>query len=356
MAWFTELQEHGHEQVVLLANRDVGLQAIVAIHDTTLGPALGGVRLFDYATEQAALRDALRLARHMTYKSAMAGLDLGGGQAVILADPSQKTEALFRAFGRHLETLGGRFIAAEDMNTTVRDMEAIKRETDFVVGVGHSLGGSGDPAPVTAWGLFHAIRAALEVRHGSANLEGRTVAIQGVGAVGTRLAGHLHQAGAQLVYSDFNEDRLRYVLDTFGGAVLEGDAIYAAEADVLAPCAIGGVLGPYTIPSIRAPIVAAGANRVLEDDRRDASSLRERGITYVPDYVANSGGLISVSSEHFGWSRDKVMADAAGTFDRVKKVLNRAASERISTDQAATLIAEERIERLARLRRIHIPR
>ncbi len=354
MSIFEQLAGYGHEQIVYCRNDDVGLRAIIAIHDTTLGPALGGCRFYDYASESDAVRDVLRLSRGMTYKAAVAGLDLGGGKSVIIGDPSTKSEALFRAFGRFIQSLNGRYITAEDMNTTVEDMEDIRRETSYVTGSAAAHGGSGDPSPVTAWGVFHGIRACLEVLYGSPDLKGRSVAIQGVGNVGYYLAKYLHEAGARLQYADISGKRVARAMDEFGGSVLEGDEFYAANVDVLAPCAIGGVFNPRTIPMIKAPILCGGANNQLDDEVRDGESLAGRHIMYAPDYVVNAGGLINVYSELKGYGRDKAMADAANIFNTTKRVINKAKASGVTTAIAANRFAEERIEAVGRLQRVRV--
>ena len=354
MSPFEEMTALGHEQVVLCRNEQIGLRAIIAIHDTTLGPALGGCRLYRYASEADAMRDALRLSRGMTYKAAVAGLDIGGGKAVIIGDPSIKSEALFRAFGRHVDSLGGRYITAEDMNTNVEDMNWIRRETDWVMGAERELGGSGDPSPVTAWGVFHGIRACLEVVHGSSEVRGRKVAIQGVGNVGYHLAQYLHQAGAELAFADINHRNLARVVEDFGGAVLEGDDFFTHECDVLAPCAIGGIVSEVTVPMIRAPIIAGGANNVLDDEERDSALLGEKGIVYAPDYVINAGGLMSVYAELEAWPAGKAMKDAENVFNTVKRVLHKAQDEGVSSTTASNRLAEERIEAVAHLQRLRV--
>ncbi|MEZ4319060.1 MAG: Glu/Leu/Phe/Val dehydrogenase [Myxococcota bacterium] len=331
----------------------VGLRAIIAIHDTTLGPALGGCRLYDYASEDDALRDVLRLSRGMTYKAAVAGLDLGGGKSVILGDPSIKSEALFRAFGRHIESLNGRYYTAEDMNTNVQDMDYIRRETRFVTGAGSHVGGSGDPSPVTAWGVFHGIRACLEVVYGSPSVEGRSIAIQGLGNVGYHLARYLSERGATLVFSDINNRKLEAAVQEFGGTVVEGDAYYATECDVLAPCAIGGIVNQRTVGRIRAPIICGGANNILGVEERDGEALVERGITYAPDYVVNAGGLISVYSELKRWPEHKAMEDAANIFNTTKRILNLAKSKSLTAVAASNHVAEERIAKVAHIKRLY---
>lgn len=351
---FEEMAKLGHEQVMLCRNDSVGLRAIIAIHDTTLGPALGGCRLYDYASEADALKDVLRLARGMTYKAAVAGLDLGGGKAVIIGDPSIKNEAMFRSFGRHVESLGGRYITAEDMNTNVEDMNWIRRETKHVTGTGAHHMGSGDPSPVTAWGVFHGIRACLEVVYGSSEVAGRKVAIQGVGNVGFHLARYLHEAGAKLVYGDINHRNVKRALERFGGEVVEGDEIFTVDCDVFAPCAIGGIVNARTIGTIRAPIIGGGANNVLEDEESDSRLLGQKGITYAPDYVINAGGLMSVYAELRGWPHEKAMVDAENVFNTVKRVLHKAQAEGVSTITASNRLAEERIEAVAKVSRLRV--
>ncbi len=354
MSLFEQLASYDHEQVVFCRNDEVGLRAIIAVHNTTLGPALGGCRLYDYATEGDAVRDVLRLSRGMTYKAAVAGLDLGGGKAVILGESANKSEAMFRAFGRFVQSLNGRYITAEDMNTTVEDMDNIRRETSYVTGSAAAHGGSGDPSPVTAWGVFHGIRACMEVLYGSPELQGRTVAIQGVGNVGYYLAKYLHDAGAKLAYADISGKRIARAMEEFGGSVLEGDEFYGANVDVLAPCAIGGIINARTIPMIKAPIICGGANNQLDDETRDGESLAERHITYAPDYVVNAGGLINVYSELKGYGREKAMSDAANIFNTTKRVINRAQAQGLTTAIAANRVAEERIEAVGRLKRVHV--
>lgn len=351
---FAEMTEMGHEQVIFCRNEAAGLSAIIAIHNTTLGPALGGCRLYDYPTEEDALRDVLRLSRGMTYKAAVAGVDVGGGKAVIIGDTSIKNEGLFRAFGRFVHSLGGRYITAEDMNTNVEDMNFIRRETNFVTGAGVTVGGSGDPSPITAWGVYHGIRASLEVVYGSPEVKGRTVAIQGVGNVGTHLARYLKEAGANLVFSDINAPRLRKVVEEFGGKAVDSEDYFKTECDVLAPCALGGIINAHTIPMIKAPIIAGGANNVLEHEDRDGEALVERGITYAPDYVINAGGLISVAGELQRYPREKAMSDAANIFNTVKRVLNKAQSESCTTITASNRLAEERIELVAQIKRVRV--
>lgn len=355
MGIFLDMAELEHEQLVFCRNDDVGLRAIIAVHSTALGPALGGCRLYNYANEADAVRDVLRLSRGMTYKAAVAGLDLGGGKSVIIGDPSIKSEELFRAFGRFVESLGGRYITAEDMNTTVEDMDRIRRETRYVTGASTDSGGSGDPSPVTAWGVFHGIRACLEVVYGSPDVSGRTVAIQGLGAVGIHLARFLHEAGAQLLVTDISERKLELAAREFGAKPIVGDDFYSYECDVLAPCAIGGIINAATIPRIRAPIIAGAANNQLDDEERDGALLEQAGIVYAPDYVINAGGLINVAAELQGVGGRKAMSVAASIFDTVKRIINLSRAGAITTTAASNQVARERIDAVSRLRRFHLP-
>ncbi len=347
---FFQMHDMGHEQVVYCRNPDVGLRAIIAIHNTVLGPALGGARLYPYRGEAEALVDALRLSRGMTYKAALAGLDLGGGKAVIIGDPSIKSEGLFRAFGRFVESLGGRYITAEDMNTTVEDMSHIQRETSHVTGSSQIMGGSGNPAPLTAWGVYHGIKACLNIVYGEDSVEGRTIAVQGVGNVGYHLSRYLNENGAKLIFTDINGGNVSRALEEFGGRAVDGDEIFGIECDVLAPCAIGAVMNPKTIPLLRCPIVAGAANNVLADEARDGEALMERDIVYAPDYAINAGGLMSVWSELNNWPREKSFDNAANIYNTVKRVFAEAKHEGITFTLAANQVAEKRI---AEVRRIH---
>ncbi len=353
MQFFDMMHEMGHEEVVWCRHPESGLRAIIAIHDTTLGPSLGGCRLMDYATEDEAMIDCLRLSRGMTYKSAMAGLDLGGGKAVILASPKQKSEAMFRAFGRFVHGLSGRYITAEDMNTTSREMEWIHRETPYVTGMPQSIGGSGDPGHVTAWGVFHGIKASLRKVYGSDDPRGRKVAIQGIGSVGYALSRYLHEAGARLVFADVNPRNIARAVEAFGGEVVDGDTVYDVDADVLAPCAIGAVINPTTIPRLVVPIVAGAANNQLEDEVRDAEALSERGIVYAPDYVINAGGLINVFGELRKWPEQKALDDTTRIAETVTHVLEVSDEQGITTVAAANRIAEERLAAVRSVNRVH---
>jgi leucine dehydrogenase len=348
MTVFEELSRKEHEQVLFCRDKMTGLRAIIAIHDTTLGPALGGTRMWAYADETAALRDVFRLSRGMTYKSAAAGLNLGGGNAVIIGDAkTMKNEMLFRAYGRFVNGLGGRYITAEDVGTTVRDMEWVRMETNSVVGISRALGGSGDPSPVTALGVYEGIKASLKWTTGNESVSGRTVAVQGVGAVGANLVRHLVKGGAKVVVTDLDVEAVkRLTADTNGIDAVAPDSIYDQVCDVFAPCALGAVVNDDTLPRLRCQIIAGSANNVLADEDLHSAELARRNIVYAPDYVVNAGGLINVANEIEGYNRARALAQAAGIYDITTQVLRIAREEGITTLRAANALAERRIEAL----------
>lgn len=337
----SEMDDYGHEQVTHVSDPETGLEAIIAIHDTTLGPSLGGTRLRPYETEEDALRDVLRLSQAMTYKAAAAHLDLGGGKAVIIADPNDKTPEMMRAYGRGVAWLGGRYITSVDMNTGVDDMEIIAEETDHVVGREDGLG---DPSPVTATGVFSGVKACCEATYGTDDLSGRSVAIQGIGKVGRDLAVHLDEAGAEITVTDVDEEKLNSFAGEHGFEVVAPDDIYGVDCDIFAPCAIGGVLNDETIPQLQCDIVAGGANNVLED-REHAEVLKDRGILYAPDYVINGGGLITVATEAEGGTIEDAIDHAEDIGDRLLTMIEKAEAEDTTVLEAADRYAEERIER-----------
>lgn len=313
MKILSSMEEMGHEQVVHCYDPATQLRAIIAIHNTTLGPALGGSRFWDYASEEAALFDVLRLSRGMTYKSAVAGLPLGGGKAVLLGDVKRlKTPQLLQAFGRFVNRLGGRYITAEDVNMCVEDMTEVGKETRFVTGKPHSQGGSGDPSPYTALGIYHGIRAAVQHRLGKSSLSGLHIAIQGCGSVGRNLAGLLHAQGVQLSVCDIAAANAQRVADQYGARIVPVDQIHRLAVDVLSPCALGGSLSSVTIPEIQAPVVAGGANNQLLNENTDGKALQERGILWAPDFVINAGGVINVYHEWSGYDEKKVTQAVIG--------------------------------------------
>lgn len=344
---------YDYEQLVLCHDSGTGLRAAIAIHDTTLGPALGGVRMWPYATEEDALMDVLRLARGMTYKAAVAGLDLGGGKAVIIGDPlHDKTEAMFRSLGRFVESLGGRYVATEDVGTTMRDMEYISTETSHVTGLPVSLGGSGDPSPITALGVHEAMKACAVEAFDSDSLKGKTVALQGVGKVGSCLAELLHKDGAKLIVADMNADRAQRAKKEFGAEVVAAQDIYDVECDIFSPCALGATLSHQTIPRLHCRIVCGGANNQLEDEE-DSFRLERKRILYAPDYVVNGGGIINLAREFAGYQEDVARERTLAIYQTMQRVFARAEKERITPAQAADRMAEERIQSVRQVRNLY---
>ncbi len=341
----------GHEQIVFCNDDTVGLKAIIAIHDTTLGPALGGCRFWNYASEEEALSDVLRLSRGMTYKAAVTGLNLGGGKAVIMGDPKKlKSEAFFRTFGRFVNGLGGRYITAEDVNINVDDMEFVSEETNYVTGI---RSGSGDPSPITALGVFSGIRAAVKHRLGKDSLSGIRIAIQGCGAVGQHLGELLHAEGAKLFVSDIDEAKVRRCVERFHAEAVAPERIHSLEVDVYAPCALGAVLNDKTIPELRTPIVAGGANNQLAQEDVHGAQLQKANILYAPDYVINAGGLINVYHELRGYNETAARRQATGIFDRLLNVFAEAERAKIPTQLASDRVAERRIASMRTTRDLH---
>lgn len=355
MEVFQLMQQYGHEQVVFCHDRTSGLKAIIAIHDTTLGPALGGTRMWPYASEEEALRDVLRLSRGMTYKAAAMGLNLGGGKAVIWGNPkTDKTEELLRAYGRFIQTLHGRYITAEDVGTTVEDMNIILQETDYVAGRADV---SGDPSPVTAFGVYRGMKACARWVWQSETLRGRTVAVQGLGKVGYHLCRHLADEGARLVVTDIAPESVERAVRDFGATPVAPEAIYDVECDIYAPCALGATLNDQTIPRLKCRIVAGSANNQLAEPRH-ARMLEDRGILYAPDYVINGGGLINVAHEFHpgGYNRDRAYAQVATIYDKLLRIFHIAQERGITTAEAADVLAEERLRKLHDLKRIYTAR
>lgn len=331
-----------HEQVVFISDDRVGLRAIIAIHSTRLGPALGGCRMYPYADEASALRDVLRLSRGMTFKAAAAGLGLGGGKAVILGDPRQsKTPELLRALGVAVDRLGGRYITAEDVGTTVADFAWVRQGTRHVVGLPEALGGTGDPSPTTALGVYHGIVASVEHRLGR-DLRGLTVAVQGLGNVGWSLCRLLADAGAHLVVTDVDAALAHRACAEFDARSVAPDAIYAVQAEVFAPCALGAVVNDRTLPQMKFRVIAGGANNQLAQDEQ-GQQLRAREILYAPDFVINAGGLIRVASEHQGFDAAKVDSQVAGIGATLHRIFERARRDGTPTQSAAMQLVQERL-------------
>lgn len=332
-----------HEQVVFVTDEPSGLRAIIAIHNTILGPALGGCRMYPYASEADALRDVLRLSRGMTFKAAAANLELGGGKAVIIGDPrTQKTPALLQAMGIAVERLGGRYITAEDVGTSVEDFGELYKKTRHVVGLPVALGGTGDPSPTTARGVYYGLAAAALHRWGTDQLAGRTVAVQGLGNVGWHLSALLHEAGARLIVSDFNDERVARAVAVFGATTVPPESIYGAKADIFAPCAMGAILNNETLPRLQVEIVGGAANNQLALDQH-GEHLKARGILYAPDFVINAGGMIRVASERGGFDEALVDRNVRGIGDSLLAIFERSEGEGIQTNTAAMLLAQERL-------------
>jgi len=341
---------HGHEQVVFCADEATGLRAIIAIHSTALGPALGGTRFYPYADEAAALADVLNLARGMSYKAALAGLDLGGGKAVIIGDPATaKNEALLRAYGRFVQSLHGRYITACDVGTRCEDMDVVARECDFVTGRSTALGGAGDSSVLTAYGVFQGMRAAAEVTWGDPSLQGRTVGIAGVGKVGHHLVEHLLEDGAHVVVSDVSPDAVLRVTSAHPEvrATASADELVALPIDIYAPCALGGALTDDVVEVLQARIVCGAANNQLAHDGVE-KLLADAGVLYAPDYCVNSGGLIQVADELVGFDFERAKQRAAGIFDVTREVFRIAADEDVPPSAAADRIAERRMAAIGR--------
>jgi leucine dehydrogenase len=354
VALFEQLGDQ-YEEVVFFHDPPTGLRAIVAIHSTRLGPALGGCRFYPFASEEDALRDVLRLAKGMTYKAAAAGLDLGGGKAVIIGDPKRiRTEELLRTYGRFIETLGGRYITAEDIGTAREDMDIIRRETRYVTGISPELGGSGDPSPVTAYGVYLGMIASAEEAWQEQSLEGRRVAVQGVGKVGYHLVKHLVEAGANVVVSDVSVDSVARAVKDFGVDTAEPEKIHALECDIFAPCALGGIIRDDTLPELKCRIVAGSANNQLERSEH-GEALDAAGILYAPDYVINAGGLINVADELQGYDERRAKARVPEVYRTLRQIFYIARDRRISTSAAADAFAEERIEKIGRVRLYWVP-
>jgi leucine dehydrogenase len=340
----------GHEQVVFCQDEATGLKAIIGIHNTVLGPALGGTRMWNYANDADALEDVLRLSRGMSFKAAIAGLNLGGGKAVIIGDSrTQKNEALLRRFGKFVDSLGGKYITAEDVGMGTRDMEYIHMETDHVTGLPEHLGGSGDPSPVTAYGVYNGMKAAAKYLWGNDDLNGKTVAVQGAGHVGQYLIGHLVKEGARVMVADIFEDRLKDCTSKYKVEVVDPEKIYDMNMDIYAPCALGATLNDDTLERLKCSIVAGGANNQLKNEKEHGKRVIEKGIVYAPDFLINSGGLINVYGEIAGYNKEVAMTKAEYIYGVTLEILKYAADNKISSGEAAIQYAQRRIDSIARI-------
>ncbi len=352
---FEQMTSLEHEQVVFCSDPATGLKAIIALHNTVLGPGMGGTRMWNYASEQDALRDVLRLARGMTFKNAIAGLNIGGGKAVIIGDVRElKDEAFMRRFGRFVDSLGGRYWTAEDMNMTTRDMEYIRMETPYVAGLPVSMGGSGDPSPVTAYGVYMGMKAAAKKTYGSESLEGKKVVVQGVGHVGSHLVDYLVKEGAKVGISDIFEDKVAQVTKAHKVEVIDSEDIYSTDMDIYAPCAMGATINDQTIKQLRCAIVSGGANNQLDDEELHGQKLMDQGILYAPDFLINSGGITNVYYEQQGnYNRERVMSQTERIYDVCLDVIEYASKNQVTTHKAALDLALNRIEKVGKVKLSH---
>jgi len=351
MKLFKEMMNEDFEQVVFCHDKVSGLKAIIAIHDTTLGPALGGCRMWPYDTEEEALIDALRLAKGMTYKNAAAGLNIGGAKTVIIGDPKKdKSEAMFRALGRYIEGLNGRYITAEDVGTTTQDMNEIFMETNFVTGTTDAKGASGNPSPITALGVYYAMKRTAKETFGSDSLKDKVVSIQGAGNVAHALGKYLHDEGAKIIVTDINQSAIDRMVHDFGATAVKPDEIYDQEADIFAPCALGGILNDVTIPRLKVRAICGSSNNQLLDIGKHAGMLKDRNIIYAPDFIANAGGVINVADELKGYNKVRALEKVKMIYDQIGKVFAIAELENITTAKAADRLAEQRIDSILNVR------
>jgi len=347
------METMGHEQVLFCNDPSTGLKAIIGIHNTVVGPALGGTRMWAYASEADALTDVLRLSRGMTYKAAISGLNLGGGKAVIIGDSRKiKDEALMRRFGLFVESLGGKYITAEDVGMTTKDMEYIHMETDHVVGIPETLGGGGDPSPVTAYGVYMGMKASAKKLYGGESLSGKKILVQGAGNVGGYLVNHLVKEGANVMIADIYQDNIKKVVDRNPSVtVVDAGDVFAQQMDIYAPCALGATINDDSIARMKCRIIAGAANNQLANEAQHGQMLLEKGIIYAPDFLINAGGLINCYSELEGYNRDRAMDQAENIYDTTMTVLNKSEEEGKPTYQIANQMAEDRINKIAQIHR-----
>ncbi|PVW13083.1 Glu/Leu/Phe/Val family dehydrogenase [Marixanthomonas spongiae] len=334
-----------HEQIVFCNDKDTGLKAIIGIHNTVLGPALGGTRMWQYTSEWEALNDVLRLSRGMTFKSAITGLNLGGGKAVIIGDAkTQKTPELMKRFGEFVHSLSGKYITAEDIGMNTEDMDLVRSVTPYVTGISETLGGAGNPSPITAYGVFMGMKAAAKYAFGTDVLEDRVVYVQGIGHVGEVLVEHLTNEGAKVHIADINQERLEEVRDKYGATIYEGGNIYAEEMDIYAPCALGATINDQTISQLKAKVVAGAANNQLAEEQKHGLELRKKGIVYAPDFLINAGGIINVYAELENYGRQEIMSKTENIYNTTLEILKNAEKNDVTTHQAAFNMANRRIE------------
>lgn len=342
---------NNHEQVLFCNDNETGLKAIIAVHNTILGPSLGGTRMWSYKNEMEALTDALRLSRGMTYKSSVAGLNLGGGKAVIIGDSkTQKSEALMRRFGKFINSLAGKYITAEDVGISTKDMEYIKMETDFVTGLPVNMGGSGDPSPVTAYGVFIAMKASAHEKWGNESLAGKKIVVQGIGHVGESLVEYLVKDGAKVFINDINETRLIAVAKETGAEVISADDVYDMDMDIYAPCALGATVNTDTLNRLKCSIICGSANNQLADENIHGKMVIEKNILYAPDFVVNAGGIINVYYELEGYNRERALAHAEKIYLTTLSIFKEAKELNIPTYMAANRLAEKRIADIGKVK------
>lgn len=345
-----QMLANNHEQILFCNDNATGLKAIIAIHNTVLGPSLGGTRMWNYNNEMEALTDVLRLSRGMTYKSSVAGLNLGGGKAVIIGDSKKiKTEALLRRFGKFVNSLGGKYITAEDVAMTSRDMEIIKMETDHVSGLPENMGGSGDPSPVTAYGVYVSMKASAKEAFGSDSLSGKKVLVQGIGHVGETLVDYLTKEGAKVYINDISEDRIKAAVDKYKAEFVTADKMFDLDIDIYAPCALGATVNDETLSKLKCKVICGAANNQLADEKKHGELVLSKGILYAPDFVVNAGGIINVYYELEGYNRERALAHAEKIYDTTWNIIQTAKAQNIPTYAAANKIAEQRIESIARI-------
>lgn len=342
---FGQLSFDNHEQVVFCNDKDTGLRAIIGIHNTVLGPALGGTRMWNYSSEWEALNDVLRLSRGMTFKSAITGLNLGGGKAVILGDArTQKTPELMKRFGEFVHSLSGKYITAEDVGMETADMDLVRTVTPYVTGISEEKGGAGNPSPITAYGVFMGMKAAAKYAFGTELLEDRTVYVQGIGNVGEALVENLTNEGAKVFITDINSERLEYVRDKYNVNIYEGENLYSEEMDIYAPCALGATINDETIDQLKAKVIAGAANNQLANELKHGLLLRERGIVYAPDFLINAGGIINVYAELENYGKQEIVRKTENIYNTTLEILQNAETNDITTHQAAFEIAQSRID------------
>jgi leucine dehydrogenase len=348
---FGQISTMDHEQLVVCHDQETGLKAIIGIHNTILGPALGGTRLWPYASEKEAITDVLRLSRGMTFKNSLAGLNLGGGKAVIIGNPQLKNEAFLRRFGRFIESLNGKYVTAEDVNMNTSDMEYIRMETRHVAGLPQINGGSGDPSPVTAFGTYMGMKAAAKKAFGTDSLEGKKIGVQGIGQVGRHLVDYLLKEGAEVVITDIFEDRLKQVAKATGAVAVDPNLIYDIEMDIYAPCALGATINDQTIDRLKCHVIAGAANNQLQDEKIHGKILMEKQIIYAPDFLINAGGVINVGAEYLGgYQKEIVYKQTEKIYETCLTILNKAEKENIPAQQAAIDVAKARIESIGRVK------